>query len=337
MKERILFECVGQAGGNIGQLLAGKGFICHFTNASNEDLNTLIVNEGYKYHIPNAKGCNKDRQKAMHLAKEHYQHIINAIDLGFPRQDIVFFIFSLGGGTGSGMSPLLIDYLSKKNPNKKYGAIVILPRDNESIKVKINAIEAYQQLSKIDRLKSVFVLDNNKQEDKFLINCEFAEMFDDLVNITKEDHRGIIDNAELELLLTQKGNTVMGDFDEVKDMKESHIFAHYKRGCQYIGMSICEDIALEGFDNLFGIPIDKFIGYNDEKNFMIASGMPFTNKRIEELYRSVKDKQNLRSIVNDEVEIDTPILEVKKEKNDLTKLNFDDVFGIFLGGCKNEG
>ena len=41
MKEKIAFVAIGQAGGNIGQLLEEKGFNVLYLNTSEEDLATL--------------------------------------------------------------------------------------------------------------------------------------------------------------------------------------------------------------------------------------------------------------------------------------------------------
>lgn len=340
MKERILFECIGQAAGNIGQLFTKKGYVCHFINTSNDDLTSLEVRDNFKYHIPGAMGCNKDRKKAMYYAKDYYEHIVNVIDSRFPRQDIIYFIFSLGGGTGSGISPVILDYLSQKNPHKSYGAIVILPANDEPMKTQLNAVEAYKQLIGIENLKSIFVLDNNNG-DKFEINERFVSLFDRFVNITNPDSRGIIDQAELELLLTCKGVTIMGDIvvpemygyslDEA--IREERLFAPFKKGCQYIAVSMCDNISTEVLEKSFGIPIDMFVGYNEEINFIVCTGLPYYTERINSLATRIKARSFDREVKVKEREIELPVIEHLKEvkKEPTEKLDFDKVFGKFIG------
>lgn len=334
MKERILFECVGQCGGNIGQLLMNKGFICHFINTSNDDLNSIKVRDDFKYHIPNAMGCNKDRKKALYFAKDYYEHITSVIDNGFPRQDIVFFVFSLGGGTGSGISPAMIDYLAKRNPHKHYGAVVILPSTNEPIKAHVNAIECYNQLKNIELLKNVFVLDNG-YADRFDVNIEFVEAFDRLMNITTPDNRGVIDGAELETLLTCKGRTVMGtvELNNVISFNSS-VFAPFVKGCQYIAVSAYDEFNYPVTERLFGTPMDMFIGYNSNDNFVVCSGLSLYTKRIEELADKAKERQSLRETAFDDYTFDIPIIEKKRQRIDEKqipqKVSFDDVFNKFL-------
>jgi hypothetical protein len=343
MKERILFVSVGQAGGNIGNAFYEKGYLAHFINTSYEDLKSLTtVKENFKFHVPSAQGCNKDRKKALFYAKDYYSHITNTIDSMFPTQDIVFFIFSLGGGTGSGISPAILDYMCKKNPNKHYGAIVILPSTTEPIKAQINALEAYQQLYKISNLKSVFVLDN-ENGDRFIINKNFVDMFDKLVNITIPDSRGVIDGAELEQILTCKGNTVMGylDYPYVygnqleESIHNTKVFAKHKKGCQYIALSLTNDYKPNVVEDIFGTPIDTYIGYNDSRTFMTVTGMQLAPDRLQSIADMTKEKQIARNYALEEIKIDIPDLNMTKEEvaptvEEPKKLNFDDVFGNFL-------
>lgn len=342
MKERILFECVGQCGGNIGRLLMNKGYICHFINTSTDDLRSLEMKDGFRYHVPNATGCNKDRKKAMFYAKDYYDHMVNVIDSRFSEQDIVFFVFSLGGGTGSGISPVLLDYLSRKNRNKSYGAIVILPSLSESIKSQINAVECYKQLESIENLKSIYVIDNNNG-DEFQLNQDFVNQFDRLVNITKVDTRSIIDQAELETLLTCKGMSVIGDLYETNQDGQNRflfdrmIFTPYEKGCKYLGILSNYKVNVELLEQVFGVPLDVYVGYCNEieKPFIISTGMNLYSSRILSLIERVKSKQFERINPQNELNIEVPIIEeyppkIRKEDNG-NKVNFDDIFGKFIG------
>lgn len=310
MKERLLFVCVGQAGSNIGQMFEGKGYNCLFINTSNDDLET--IQGKHKYHIPAATGCNKDRQKALLYARDYYDAIVNTIDKKFPLQDMVYFIFSLGGGTGSGLSPILLDILSNKNTNKSYGAVTIIPSLNESLKAQVNSVEAYKQVTDIERLKNVFILDNNKK-DKFRINDEFAMLFDRLVNVTERDPRGIIDGAELEVLLTTKGNSIMTFIPHAVDMGwmleqkvYNNIFTNYERGCKYIGLSMSNHIKMENVEELIGMPIDSFTGYSKNETFLISVGMPYPRRIIDRLLMNISMKQENLNDIQPNIEYEVP-------------------------------
>lgn len=339
MKERILFECIGQAGGNIGQLLLEKGYICHFINSSLDDLNAIDVKDDFKFHIPNAMGCSKDRRKAMRFAKEYYKMIMETIDRRFAMQDIIYFVFSLGGGTGSGISPILLDFLSSNNYKKHYGAIVILPSTSEQTKAQLNAIEAYSQLKRIENIKSLMVIDNNCGLNKMAINREFVELFDELIDITKPDPKGVIDQDELATILTTKGTMAMGHFYSDKDILINDcIFAPFKHNCSKVALSLCDDVNLEEVERYTNYPDDIYVGYNDNNNFIVLCGMPMQTNRIETLATRVKAKQFDRVDETVEEEIETPVIkevsvsnkEIKEIKETKVKVSFDDIFGKFI-------
>lgn len=340
MKERILFECVGQAGGNIGQLLLDKGYICHFINSSLDDLNAIDVKDNFKFHIPNAMGCSKDRRKAMRFAKEYYPLMMDTISRRFAMQDIVYFVFSLGGGTGSGIAPILLDFLASNNPSKHYGAIVILPSTSEPIKAQANAIEAFNQLKKIENLKNILVLDNNCGINKMSINREFVELFDELMNITKPDSRGVIDQDELATMLTSRGVMAMGYFSHQEEnikgtLINDSIFAPFKRNCDRVAISICDDINVEVIERATNYPNDIYVGYNDDNNFIVLCGMPMTTTRLENLANTIKAKQFDRTEDTIEEEVTAPAIKdiavsTSVKEPSRAKVSFDDIFGKFM-------
>lgn len=330
MKKRILFVGIGQGGSNIVNLFQNKGYLTFYLNTSNDDLS--LIDSEFKYHVPGGRGCNKDRNKALKYAKNYYEEMTNTINDNFPTQDIVYLVFTLGGGTGSGLGPILSDILSIKNPDKKYNAIVVLPSINESLKVRINALESYKELSEADGINSIFIIDNNYHPNKIKINKEFVELFDKAINITKVDERGIIDKAELELLLTTKGATIIS---KIKDKTlgekgisinkldtnmifEKLMFAYDKKGCRYIGLSTQSDNAeneIKELEKAFGKPIDTFIGYNDKETIAIIAGMKLPTKVIKNILDSVNDDKPDIDVSESELNISIPSLLVEEKDN----------------------
>lgn len=305
MKERILFIPVGQGGGNVGQILEQMGYNCLFINTSYDDLKTIEAK--HKFHIAGTFGCNRDRKKALKYVKESHETISQVIEKRFPQQDLIYFIFTGGGGTGSGLSPILLDIMSRKNPNKYYSAIMILPNVKEGLKPQINAIEAFQDLAKVENLRSVMILDNNNVKDKFELNTRFAKMFDILVNITIPNPKGVIDTSELETLMTCKGsmylcatrsvkqsmNTSTNLPEDILNSVDSNIFTQFEAGsCKYLGISKCGEVEDSDMDALVGTPVDTFVGYNNKFNFTIMAGLPYPKARIKELIENVNKEQN---------------------------------------------
>lgn len=340
MKENILFECIGQGGGNIGEVLTERDYICHFTNTSNYDLNAIGVNETLKYHIPNTYGSSGDIKKAMQYANDYHMHIINTIDGKFPRQDIIFFVFTLGGGTGAGISPLILDYISRMNKNKHYGAIVVLPSlSNSSVTHLNNALQVFTILKQIECLKSVFILDNSTRENVFDINNQFADHFDKLMNISKSDKRGVIDQDEVKNIITSKGLTVMGEFDISTDNEfafKNSIYAPYKKAkkCEYLGISLAEQTNTQFIEKHFGIAKRPLVGYNDYgSNFAICTGLPLYTSRLGQMSTRIQSLLFDRS-VGDEEEEEIEILPLdiyeKKEIKEEKKVNFSDILNKYM-------
>lgn len=297
---RLLFIGIGQCGNNIVNEFESKGYNTFAINTSELDLKT--VNVANKFRIPGALGCARDRKKALSYLSKNYNKIFNEISNKFEEQDIIYLVFSLGGGTGSGISPLLLDAFSRKYQDKKFGAIVVTPSTEESIQCKINSIEAYNELIKIPNLKSVFILDNNTRGNKLDINVEFAKTFDSIVNMAIPNKKGVIDEYELEKLLTCTGNSIIMKFNSTDCTPDTigsynSIFLDYDKGCKYMGVSTVEDFDINILENEFGKPTDVFKGYNDKDNIVIVSGINFPmkyfkslDKEIEEFNKQEKEK-----------------------------------------------
>lgn len=341
MKNRILFVCVGQAGGNIGELFYNKGYNVFLINSSYEDLKSSNVPEKFKHYIVGANGCSKEREKGLELAKENWQMLLELVESKFPQQDIVYFIFSSGGGTGSGLSPSMIEVLSKKKPNKNYGAVIILPSTKESLKSLANAVECMKHLKRIERLKCTFILDNNN-DDKFKINERFVDEFDSLIKVTSEsDSKGVIDKMELEKTLTSKGNSVIvkaehnANLQEILNHYSNSIFTPWEQGCQYLAISITKDIDMEIIEHVFGTPWDRFVGYNEKYNLIFAVGMKMPTDRINELINTVNGRKNdVRMYDDNSFEFEVPILELpnnkaKEEERDEFDIDIEALFEKF--------
>lgn len=314
IKEKLLFISIGQAGGNIIQLFENEGYNCLFINTSNDDLQT--INAKHKLFLTGATGCAKNRSKALEYAKEHYQTICNVIESKFSQQEIVNVVFSVGGGSGSGISPVVLDILSSQYPNKSYNAIIILPSLQESIKCQANAIECYNQLVNIENLKGLYIIDNSKAEtniEKFNLNNQFFNLFHSVINITIPDPRGIIDESELETLLTCKGNSIIISSEYSNDINEilsQSIFASTEYGCEYVGLSIKNDINIDAIQHQFGNYIDIFQGYNDKSNIIIIVGIQYPSEAINKLINSVNQKKDTLCInpIKNNLQFEVPIL-----------------------------
>jgi cell division GTPase FtsZ len=303
MKQKIGFICIGQAGGNIGQLLEQHSFNCLFINTSKEDLETL--NTKFRYHILNGEGCNHNREKAISLLKNDYTNVIQEVKDKLSHQQLIYLIFSTGGGSGSGISPILLEMLNSQLPNKKFGCITILPSDQEIGKPHMNSYKCYQELSSIDKLASVFTLDNNKLDNKFQINAQFVNKFVTLLDIPNHiNTKGNIDKAELWEMLITRGSAIFTIINSNSSNSqnlttsiikswESNIFADIEKdkNIMYLGLSLTSDIFIDDLKLYIGTPYDIFRNYNRDTNVTILSGLTFPKTRINKIIESLNSNK----------------------------------------------
>lgn len=192
IRSDVGFVCIGQAAGNIGLLFEEKGYNVLYINTSSEDL-ALLKNAKHVYHVPNGEGCAKDRDKAKYHLANDIDHLLDLIETKVPQKN-VFVVFASGGGTGSGISPYLLNILVEKfstdedgelsaNPAKLFSAITILPSDSEPLQPAINSYSCCKEILDIENLGTVFFIDNNSMEDKMKINKIFVNELDTVLSI----------------------------------------------------------------------------------------------------------------------------------------------------------
>ena len=284
MKNLIGFVGVGQCGGNITYLFQSTNYKTFYVNTSKEDLNTLQTDNFY--HIAEAQGSNHNRMKALDYVKIHYKNILDAIQSKFVTQKIIYLVFSTGGGTGSGISPLLLDMLATHCEDKVFGAVCILPDLNESISIQVNAYNCMTQLSNIKKLASVFVLDNSKY-NKDVVNQNFYNAFESVISLPKHvSTKGNIDVSEIKEMLSVRGISVVAtsknnDYTSIIKSLDQSCFAYQKdKKVVYATLSQKDDIDTKCLFDVIGTPYDVFMNYNDTQYVVCFSGMSFPKDRI---------------------------------------------------------
>lgn len=338
MKEDVLFIGIGQAGSNLAYEMKQRGFQTFYINSTNDDVDLLDIDDNLKYHIPGATGCGRNRAKALNYTKEHFNNIDNIIMTKFPMFKHIYICFSTGGGTGSGISPVLLGILSQKYPNKNFGYVTILPNSSESVDIKTNSLECYSQLQKLTHINNTLFLDNNSSVNDFIvINKIFADEFEKFIEITSyKSVRGNIDDDELEKLIATKGNVVfankIGDTIEV-----TPIFSKPEKTIQKAFVINNDDpITISMLENTFSKPARLFSGYNEDIKNSYAGlfGLPMPKSRIMEIQEEVlKDNEEI-VIVKDE-QMDFVIPDSLKQNNvpkkdKLKSIDINSIFDEFM-------
>ena len=300
MRKEIAFLTVGQAGGNIGRLFEALKFNVLHINTCMEDLNTMPEAK-HTYHIKDGEGAAKDRDTAKQLVGADIQDLTAEIAKTIT-EEYVFVIFSAGGGTGSGAAPMLITCLSKLMPDKKFGAITILPSAGESLKALINAYDCFSELANLAQINTLFVIDNNNRADKLTLNETFVELFMAMLKMPDYSNaRGNIDTRELKEVMGAKGCIVIASLpggqvtaSELADNLNNSIFAQTEQDgiVQYIALSMASDINTAALCRSVGKPLDLFVGYNSDATVCVLSGLSYPYARLAAIKSQISDEQD---------------------------------------------
>ena len=215
------------------------------------------------------------------------------------KRDFIYVLFSSGGGTRSGASPMLIDLLIQ-HMDKEVGAITIIPSSKEPLKTHINAYECFRELEEIEGMGSTIVLDNNACDNKLSINKDFVEHLEKMLEMpSHKDIRGNIDKAEVSELLRTRGMMVITKTDK-EDTSEASVIEGLKKNIyapieddkviKYVGILTARPVELTELKKEYGNYVDVFQGYADE-TVCVLTGLSLPFGRLEEIKQIVMDNQ----------------------------------------------
>ena len=173
---------IGNAGNQVAQLAYNENEIPGLAiNSSNKDL--INVTSIDKILLGDEKGAGKDRTEAKKFMKNHISKLLKQerISKFIDELEVVFVVSSIGGGTGSGMSPVFAEILSKVYPSKRIVLVGIYPSISESIAAQQNAIDYLKEVREFLPNITYMSYDNNKlinlSTDKMMqqVNAEIVE------------------------------------------------------------------------------------------------------------------------------------------------------------------
>jgi hypothetical protein len=306
LKDRVNIIACGQAGSNIAMEFERLEYDTLIINTSKQDLDSVSVKHKIKL---NADGSNKDRNKAKEILSNNIEEVLENV-MSYIDKEIVLLIFSGAGGTGSGISPFLASYLAQQN--KKVITVIILPDDElESVKACDNSYKALielEQLKGTENIGCTFILDN-KKDDKFKINKEFANLIDSLFSLNCNSRAGNVDEEEILTMLMTFGMCYLTKVSrdktsnlELINTLQNNIFPPLEKSLTllYFGLILAKN-NINKFDiykELGSTPFDDFIGYGSNYSLMILSGMPYPITRINLFKEKIKsNKQNIAKTV----------------------------------------
>lgn len=363
LADKVLFVAVGQGGGNIGIELQNLGYTVFYVNTSHRDLETLYDKDGNevaanrKYHFAGEDGCNKDRTKAKLLAKSHSLRLSKLIADRFSDFTNICFVYSMGGGSGSGITPILMKILSnfEELEDKVLMSMAIVPNKKEPPKVKINAVECFNDfvtLYKSNVISSSLWVSNpefSNGSNKLEFNREVAYDVHRILNISSKDVRGTIDQYEALDQLGIRGAINIGDIIKGRKgdrdrFEVSYCFEQAYGAAQSIVYSLTDetDYIRKIMENSYGEVEIPLVGYRDDDmgSYAVVYGLPIPSDVFDEYHQDYKDyrrKQEQHKTLETSVrsiDIDIPINNPRKQRAKTKAINttadLDDLFSDLL-------
>lgn len=331
---------LGGAGNQIADEASKLGFHAGAINFSQSDLDSAESVE-LKLKLVGSEGVGKNRDEAIRLMENNWELATNFIKDNFshPSIKIIAFAFSTGGGSGSGVSPVLLDILTNEMTDKTFVAIPIIPDKSEVLVNQMNCLSTFEQLSSLNI--AVFPIDNEKVKTNYNIvgknklynvaNNSVIELLKKIISYTERSSKnGNIDEKDLIQIFKTKGMGTISEVNvstfkgEVELSKESvaktiqrswdsSIFAPIEYN-QVVRSGIIFDgqesfMEFLDYDLIFkkfnkGMPIDLFEGnYHDKTNvdvLSILTGLSWCTSRLSEIEYIIEEKRRNAELALDE-------------------------------------
>lgn len=299
------FVGLGQMGGNIAKSIHVKEYPIMAANTAQSDLDGLNIPEECKYHILGGYGSSKERKKAKQLLAENncenFDLLVNEIKVRFKDCRVIFLIGSSGGGSGSAMLPSIKKRLQAET-DKIICAITCTPDDNASMKEYMNCYEFFQELETIGGGGATFIIDNNKNKEKLVLNEQFACYLDAFLNCETTSTRGVVDRAEIENVLSQKGICIVNK--QGSDKATTQTVIERIRDNIYVSLEddgVVANIALVNSNNnvrlneiieSVGKPLATFEGWEADATVLAISGCSLPYKKLGEIKQKIEDDKD---------------------------------------------
>lgn len=272
------------------------------------------------------EGCGKDRKIAKTNFKKEIKEILPVLNEKFKDCAVVVIVGSTGGGTGSGMVPILANVL-KDVAKKNVIAMSIIPKHTETMKAQYNSIEC---LKEIDQLNIPYVVYDNDN-----VKGNTIQTFDRINNCIVEDIKilmgelnvpssyGIMDEMDTKKVIFTPGMMKVGKLSGIKEnyLDQDGLSQLILKS---INQSLCADserdrvVKRAGYilnldkqilsifnkesnslNKEVGVPMEAFEQLNvieesePGKIAVILSGLSFPNTRVEEMVEIIETHEEM--------------------------------------------
>lgn len=332
---KIGFIGFGQAGSLFADAAKEQGFQALAFNSAQIDLDVLeYLDSTERVHLNGYEGAGKDREIGEEAFLRHKELIEETIMNKFHDYHIIFPIFALGGGTGSGMAPSSIDLLTEMFEEKVISPILLFPHDKESLRAKMNTLESFAVISQNENIGATFILDNQKMNDlqaSFTLQeryeytrtsfLEFIQRFQDATQ--KHSKISNLDSMDLLTVFSERGCAIFSeltiDEDDITNVSmigerllhsfeySSFVTTDYTHLSKvaFLGeypSSYTQHITIDALFENISVPLEVFCGIyeneNDNKLYTLTTGLPFPTNRLKTYETSIEqgEKNVMKSL-----------------------------------------
>lgn len=359
LKDDFCMIGIGQGGCKMAKEFYDNKYRSFFINTSYDDLSQLKVDDSYTYHIPSAKGCAKQRDVAINYAKNYYEEMTGKLMDTHPTSKIFVVHYTLGGGTGGGLSNVFIATL--RNKLKEMGkkdwiiiAVVAKPRGFESYQLQSNASKSLEDLLKLEKAGIVtqyYVINNDSRDNFDDINQEHYILLDRWIEGEGANNNSNVEESERLDLFKNKGQAMMFTFDavdinvfkdECKKAYDESIYCQPIKRPNSVGYAINEKIkekdAVGLIEEVVGLFPNSHMTPTKVSNVIMVAGCE-ENKAIMNDIKNLANKK--ASLINSETDSSEVIEDVeleslnrskesdKKKEDKETMASIDDILNFF--------
>lgn len=357
---------IGQGGSMICDKFAERGVPTAIINYSQSDLNSC-PNVENKLLMIGSEGVGKDRSLAAEQMSNNYETVISFIKEQFsqPSIELIFIIFSAGGGTGSGCSGIITELLMNDLPNKTYVLCPILPDETESVTAQLNALDTLAEISNLECAiapidnQNAITLGSGKNQLYHAVNSKFSHSITSIIDYTQRHTKyGNIDRKDLLQIFSTKGflnishiditnlsNGVSLESPTITNLiHESWNKSAFTPPCfdqimrtglifdgQESFMSLIK--AKEVFSPFEIQPLDVFEGwYTGEKGevLTIMSGMKFNPFRLKKMKDIVEiQSKSIQTMLSTDTSITTSSISFQTKSKTTQKKNLSDILNKY--------
>lgn len=355
LKDDFCIVGIGQGGCKLAKEFYDNKYRSFFINTSYDDLSQLKVNENFIYHVPSAKGCAKQRDVAIEYGKNYYGEMTGKLMDTHPTAKIFVVHYTLGGGTGGGLSNLFMATL--RNKLKQMGktdstiiAVVAKPREFESYQLQSNAKKSLDELNALvgaNVVDQYYIINNDSRDNFEDINMEHYILFDRWIEGEGANNDSNVEESERIDLFKNKGQAMMFTFDAVdldsfkdrcQEAYNDSIYCQPIKKPQSVGYALYEKIkekdAVELIAEVVGHFPNGHMTPTQVSNVIMIAGCD----KNENIANSITELANKKAeLINSDVEENVEKVELKsitrktdsKNEKKETMASIDDILNFF--------